>query len=309
MLCGNPFCNYRNQITMKQKIREFKLKPVAASSKKLLLITATLISVLSSKAQITLEYANDTLAFGDFYCTDIGGGDFKYVSVNQKTNGFSLYNMDMTPYLTNVIVPTTTDSIKNGFVVIYITKTLFDCDSTNIEYVFERPVGINPTKPSFRVFRTDGTLLLKVDSARGPYMYGGSFAGSMELKPIINTPFGTKLFLDILNPSGFGIKIYSLCDELPTSYLHLPPYSNSYLKVYPNPTNGELIFDINYPSNIEEYQLQVVDVTGQLIKREKISQLQSRYVLDVSNFSSGTYFYSLTSKSKSYQTGKFVMSR
>ena len=276
--------------------------------KKFILIAVVLLSAINSKGQITLEYANDTLAFGDFYCTDIGGGDFKYVSVNQKTNGFSLYNMDMSPYLMNVIVPTTTDSIKNGFVVIYITKTLFDCDSTNIEYVFERPVGITPM-PSFKVFRTDGTLLLKVDSARGPYGYGGSFAGSMELKPIINTPEGTKLFLDILNPTGLGIKIYSLCDKLPTSYLHLPSYSPSYLKLYPNPTGGELVFDIDYPSNLEDYSLQIVDANGAIVKRESIPRQQSQYILNVSNLSSGTYFYSFASKNKSYQTGKFVLSR
>ena len=275
--------------------------------KKLLFIIAILISTVSSKGQITLEYTNDTLAFGDFYCTDIGGGDFKYVSVNQKTNGFSLYNMDMSPFLTNVIVPTTTDSIKNGFVIIYITNTLFDCDSTNIEYVFEKPVGITPM-PSFKVLRTDGTLLLKVDSARGPYCYGCS-GGAFELKPILNTPQGAKLFLDILNPTGLGIKIFSLCDELPTSYLKLPSHTPSYLKLSPNPTSGELIFDIDYPNNIEDFQLQVVDANGQVFKQENIPRGQTRYILDAADLSSGTYFYTFASKRKAYQTGKFVLTR
>lgn len=273
--------------------------------KKIILLIAILISTASSKAQITLEYANDTLAFGDFYCTDIGGGDFKYVSVNQKTNGFSLYNMDMSPYLSNVIVPTATDSIKNGFVVIYITKTLFDCDSTNIEYAYQSPFG--GIKP-FKVFRTDGTLLLKVDSARGIYCYG-CLAGALDLRPIINTPQGTKLFLDILNPSGLGIKIFSLCDELPTSYLNLPSYTPSYLKLYPNPTGGELVFDIDYPSNIEDFQLQVIGANGQVFKQENIPRGQTRYILDITDLSSGTYFYTLASKRKAYQSGKFVLTR
>lgn len=289
---------------MKTKIYELKLKIIAAMSRKIIPLIIFTLSFVLGRAQITLEYSNDTLAFGDFFCTDIGGGDFKYVSINQKANGFSLYNMDMSPYLTNVIVPTTTDSIKNGFIVTYITKTMFDCDSTNIEYVYESPVA--GRKP-FKILRTDGTALLNIDSARGPYCFG-CFGGAYDLRPVINTPQGTKLFIDILNPSGLGIKIFSLCDELPSSYLALPNLS-SHIRVSPNPTSGELLFEINYPNNLEDFELIVVNTNGEVIKKENIPRGQTKYAFDAAELSSGTYFYTFASKKKAYQTGKFVLTR
>src|SRR4051812_28131146 len=104
-------------------------------------------------AQINLQFSLDSTGIQTFYCADIGNHNNKYVFMNLVKNSFSLYNMDMTPFLTNVSIPVA-DSIKNGFKVIYVSRTLFDCDSNNIEYVYENPGDI---KQAFRVFRTDGT--------------------------------------------------------------------------------------------------------------------------------------------------------
>ncbi len=152
------------------------------------------------KAQITLDYSNDTLAFGGsgFLCIDIGENESKYISINRNTNSFSLYNMDMSPFMTDIMIPVT-DSIKDGFVVMYVTRTLFDCDSSNIEYVYSDPVTLYQP---FRILRTDGTLLLYVDSARGPYGFGGGTGGSITVRPIKKTSDGTKLFLDKIIPGG-----------------------------------------------------------------------------------------------------------
>ncbi|MFN8288104.1 MAG: T9SS type A sorting domain-containing protein [Chitinophagales bacterium] len=273
--------------------------------KNLILFIASLLITVISKAQITLEYSNDTVSFGEqFYCLDIGDNEYKYFMANSNTNSFSLYNLDMSPFLTNINLPSA-DSIKNGCSVAYISRTLFDCDSSTIEYAYESPTGSK--RLPFYVLRTDGTLLLKVDSARGPYCFG-CWGGAADIRPIKHTDGGTKLFLDKLNPSGTGILVYSLCGKLPTGYFTIAE-PKSFVNLYPNPTSSEVCFEIQYPSNIEGYHLIIIDELGHELQRAEMTAGQTRYSLNVSGFSSGTYFYSFSSKSNVYQTGKFIINR
>jgi len=272
---------------------------------------AFLCSMGSLKAQITLQFTFDSVenskdAYEVPYITDIGNNEFKFVFMNSIQNSFSLYNMDMSPYMTNIQIPSTGDSLTQGFSVIYITKTLFDCDSTNIEYVFSDP--ISGRKP-FYVYRTDGTLLLKVDSSDGPYEYGGYTGGSFNITPIVNTPSGAKLFLQRLEPTGvLNLLVYSLCGTVPVSVYNFPGNGN-YVKIYPNPASMVLNFEINAPNNREEFDLVIFDATGKEYNRVNLASIQNKYALDVSKLSSGTYIYSLTTKDKAYQTGKFVITK
>lgn len=267
-----------------------------------------LCSISSIKAQITLQFTIDSIDIKypyPPYVTDIGNNEYKFVFTNPKQNSFSLYNMDLSPYMTNIQIPATGDSLKNGFSIIYITKSLFDCDSTNIEYVFSNPT--NWLKP-FYVYRTDGTLLLKVDSADGPYAYGGYAGGAYTVSPIINTSSGAKLFLQKYEHARLDYLVYSLCGTLPESIYNFPGNEN-YVKIYPNPASMVLNFEINAPNNLEEFELVIFDATGKEYNRVNIATTQNKYALDVSKLSSGTYIYSLTTKDKAYQTGKFVITK
>ena len=267
-----------------------------------------LCSISSIEAQITLQFTFDSIDIKYAYppyVTDIGNNEFKFVFTNPKQNSFSLYNMDMTPYMTNIQIPPTGDSLTQGFSIIYITKSLFDCDSTNIEYVFSNPT--NWLKP-FYVYRTDGTLLLKVDSADGPYSYGGYAGGAYTVSPIINTSSGTKLFLQKYEHARLDYLVYSLCGTLPESVYNFPGSVN-YVKIYPNPASMVLNFEIDAPNNQEEFDLVIFDATGKEYNRVNVAATQNKYMLDVSKLSSGTYIYSLTTKDKAYQTGKFVITK
>jgi len=161
-------------------------------------------------AQITLQFEFDSTTINTFYCTDIGNNEFKYVFEDTKTNSFSLYNMDMSSFITDIHIPSS-DSIIKGWSVLYITRTLFDCDSSNIEYVYENAIDAH----RFSIFRTDGIMLFQLDSANGPYSYGGVQGGAYDFRPIQNTSDGTKLFLQkLLGQDHFKLLIYSLCGKL-----------------------------------------------------------------------------------------------
>jgi len=267
-----------------------------------------MLCATSIKAQITLDYSNDSVTFGgEFYCTDIGNNDYKYVLLDFKTNGFSLYNMDMSPFMTNIPIPVS-DSLKNGFTVIYITKTLFDCDSTNIEYVYERPYGGRNEDP-FRVYRTDGTLLFQVDSSVGAFGVG-YYGGSVDIRPVLNTSNGVKLFLQKKNNQfGSGILIYSLCDELPVGMYDFSDNNKNLVKIFPNPAYKELNFEIMPPNNLNEFEMIIYDSNTSERKKINVSKMQNRFSLDVSDFSSGAYFFSLISNNEVYQTGKFIITK
>ncbi|HXF90534.1 MAG TPA: T9SS type A sorting domain-containing protein [Candidatus Nitrosotenuis sp.] len=280
--------------------------------KKLLLITASawMLCTASVRAQITLDFENDTIAFGpgEFYCIDISDDESKYIHFNKVKNSFSLYNLDMSQFLPDVSLPVG-DSLLDGYVVMYVTRTLFDCDSSNIEYAYSKPVSSD--RVPFRILRTDGTILLEVDSARGPYHFGGSSGGSTIISPIRKTSEGTKLFLDILNLSGKGIQVYSLCGELPTGYLNILEQESqqSYVNLYPNPSAMKINFEIAPPNNQEEFDLVIYDAYGRELYRKNIKAANDKYTLDFSNFSNGTYFYSLVTKEKSFQTGRFMITK
>lgn len=213
----------------------------------------------------------------------------------------------MSPYITNIVVPVTSDSIIQGFSVIYITKALFDCDSTNIEYAFQWQYD---THHPFSVFRTDGTLLFQVDSANGPYCFG-CYDGSFIWTPIKNTSDGTKLFLQQRPDSTsnvYRILVYSLCGTLPATIYDFSEHKQ-FVKIFPNPASDELNFEITAPNNQESFQIVIFDSGVKEQRRENISYQQRGFTMSVKDLSSGTYLYSLVGNSRVYQSGKFVLKK
>jgi hypothetical protein len=211
--------------------------------------------------------------------------------------------MDFTPFLLNIAVPEPFG--VSTFQVIYVTRTLFDCDSTNIEYAYESSLGDN--NHPFYIMRTDGTQLFKLDSAVGPYCIGGCLGLSDVIVPIRNTSAGTKLFLQHGQEQAFNI--YSLCGALGEDVLDFTNANKSFVKLFPNPTSGSITFQINLPDNMNEYELVILDNNARVIRKEKINFKNTNYSIDVANLSSGTYFFSLSTKNKAYQSGKFILTK
>src|SRR5205085_290777 len=100
--------------------------------------------------------------------------------------------------------------------------------------------------------------------------------------------------------------IYSLCGTVPDEVFDFRTIAHSYVKIFPNPTSNLLTFQITLPDNKNEYQLVILDSNGRELEREKVNALNQTFSVDVKNFSSGSYLYSLCTKSKTYQNGKFV---
>ena len=93
----------------------------------LILLTTFLVHTYA-KGQITLDTSMTThFSLGyNFWIAQISETESKYYIGDTVANTFSLYNMDFTPFLTNIPVPT--PFLSEYYQVLYITRTLFDCD-------------------------------------------------------------------------------------------------------------------------------------------------------------------------------------
>lgn len=259
-------------------------------------------------AQITFDTTLQSVNLIYFFNTvQISSTETKYYMADTTTNTFSLFNMDFTPFLTNISVPEPFVDGITTFRVVYVTRSLFDCDTSNIEYAYE--AATNSTK-TFYIMRTDGTQLFQLDSANGPYCFGDCLGGSDWVKPIVNTSSGAKLFLQ--RPAAFynnSVNIYSLCGTLPNEIFDFTNTNPSFINIFPNPTKDLLTFEIHAPNNTDNFDLVVVDNNAREIKHEKINTGSNLFIINVRDFNNGIYFYSLCTKSKSYQNGKFIIKK
>ncbi len=280
-------------------------------NKLLLLTSAYIIFSTNIKAQITLD--KEITPWGgmgeSFYVAQISSSETKYVFIDTLSNTFSLYNLDFTPYIENIVVPEPFIQGTTFMQPIYITRTLFDCDSSNIEYAYQSSTNIQ--KP-FRVVRTDGTILFQRDSSNGVFCIGSCLGLSDFVRPIRNTSEGTKLFLQHYE-TGSGkrhIYVYSLCDELPMSVFDFSIFNTAFVDVYPNPSSDLVMFKVNPPDNLEsEYEIVISNVNGGVLKRGKVNKTDYTYTFKVNDISSGMYYYSLFSDLKPYQSGKFIITK
>lgn len=262
-----------------------------------------MLSNANVKAQITYEksYPTASAQYGYLFITNLGYDNYKYVLHDCYSDQFSLYNLDHSLFK-NVQIPITTDSCMR-YSIGFISSELFDCDSSTIEYVLLPEAPIYP----FRIYRTDGTMLFFKDSVYGWWCYGCQEA-STEIRTIENTPAGTKMFLH--SPWGLGpdsVFVYGLCGTLPVNISEINQ-SNSIVKIFPNPSTSQINFEIIVPINIEEYELTIFNSAFQSVKIYIVKETNARINLSTESLSSGTYFYSLKSRSKIFQTGKFIIS-
>jgi len=264
----------------------------------LLLILLTTFA-FRSLGQITYEhtfYRPPT----EFFYTDLGNNDFKYVF--EDTTGFKLYDPNYNLSM-QVVTPIPLWTPPSYYLVAYITKSLFDCDSSNIEYVITSPTYLG----NFYIYRTDGTLLFQKDSVTGPY--GTTNAdGSIWTKPIFKTPTGTKLWLVQNCCTQDSLWVYGLCGELPT-IVQDNMLNESFVKVFPNPTSRIINFQITPPNNQEKFKLTIYSSSFQVVDEKNLTERNYQIDLNSHPLSAGTYLFDLRADNKIFQTGKFIITR
>lgn len=266
-----------------------------------------LLLSVSLYGQITYEHTYPFVngpSMARIQLVDIGNNDYKYIYSDYLTNELKIFNIDHTPFLTIAVPISLID--HNEYNIGYVTKSLFDCDTTMIEYA----IMAGQYRRNFYIYRQDGTLLFQRDSTLAPWCFG-CFNGSSDVRPIVNTPSGTKLFIAKADTMGFvnTVDVYSLCGSLPQDIFDFKPASNQVINVFPNPSKNQIQFQFQFHDNFRNYELVIYNSTSNVLKTVKLINSTNEYILDNSLFSSGLYYYSLNSENMVIESGKFIIAK
>ena len=189
--------------------------------------------------------------------------------------------------------------------VCYVTRRLFDCDSSQIEYLVRYQESSLAVHVS--VYREDGSLLFHEPDYNIEIGSGG--AGLVTL-PIYNTPYGAKMILRSAASSSLPLtyaKVYSLCGLVPL-YQSPLEQSNTSANAYPNPASNQITLEYRLPANIHQADLIVLDLHGKVVKQYKVTDAFQNIILDTNELPTGMYTYSIRTENGLVPAGKFIKS-
>ncbi len=242
--------------------------------------------------------------------------DDEYVYATVVDGGITLYDMDY-QIVESIVIP---DTPGNGWVY-YITRSMFDCDDSNIEYMLAS--GTDITNSHVYVFRSDGTELFHQQNAS---VNGIVTAGPTNaiMSPIMKTPDGTKMFIQrtISWHGDDGLDVYGLCGDLPSSCcsdsegppgppqapqwrvdVHSPINNN---QISPNPTRDYSTIELSEPIGANGAELMIYNSVGNLVSVVSVSPGQDRIMVNLSDQASGIYVYSIKTDGNTLPGGKIV---
>jgi hypothetical protein len=261
-----------------------------------------LVLRITANSQITLDFQSP---LGNIIPIKLATNEAKYfyndyLSLFQN-NTFSLYNLDGSLYKIIQMPPQPT-SLVGIYGPYYISRTLFDNDPSNIEYVIQYncdSVAYNEIRDS-KVIREDGTILLD------------ELYGSISMSPgrVYATEEGTKLMLSpYLYANGTPLpiltKVFNLPGEIPTSTNDIDFNFNSSPLLYPNPNNGSFVVNLN-KTNSETAIIEVYSISGKLIST--FNSTSNSINVNELNLPNGMYFLNIK-KAQTSQITRFIIQK
>lgn len=96
------------------------------------------------------------------------------------------------------------------------------------------------------------------------------------------------------------VRRISLDNLFQVNTVSVPETQVTEVKIFPNPTTSTIQIDRLKSGSL----MKIYNISGQVVQEER-SITQSNFVVDVSNFSSGTYILWITNPDGTFQTGKF----
>lgn len=273
-----------------------------------LLILLFSVLTISSYAQITLEttYATGSVAADDLRIVKLSSSGYKF-AIND-TDKIVLYNLNHTVFKT-INFPSIPDMYGEP-VILYISEELFDTDPTDVEYFFLYN-DANYTRRC-RVFDESGNTLFAKDTANE--VVANAFDNYHE-NFIVHTSSGTKM--TISDCPGKKAYVYSLpgflachdCTNGVTTTRINTTESPTVKDIsnYPNPTGSQTTIVYDLPKEVSIADLVIYSITGQEIKRFKVSSVFHDIIIDTNDLSSGTYYYQIQTSTGYSQSKKMVV--
>lgn len=271
--------------------------------------TLTVVILLFSvklKSQITLE---STYSFSGkiLYYSEIMENEFKFILQDGDT--IRIYNLDHSVYKKIKRKRSTAqqNSATTNY-VFYISKTLFDCDSTNIEYLVTNKTSAGLGN-LLEIYRENGDTLF-MDSRMQLMDFSSTLHPFGFRNPIVQTPLGAKMLVQRQIGANIRaeLRVYDLCGSLPTN---IYPNSASSLstnintKAYPNPFNDILTIEYDLNDNTNG-KLELFNTNGQRVDTFDIDNTFNNIRLDGSKYQSGNYYYTISTPKGQRITKKLI---
>lgn len=224
---------------------------------------------------------------------------------------FQVYNLDFTLYA-DVDIPTSIDTTYFGLYL--ITRTLFDCDSTQLEYMVAHTAW-EPDVPSVKILHEDGTEFFSLEG------YSEFMMGIIEnLDPlrrsVVSDATGSTIIFEQAPTNGEKIsRIYHFCGQVPQLSARKmngeltsgrPELSGrGGFSLYPNPGKDQIKIDYDLDGQ-RHGLLTVYNTSGQQMKQVELGPAFHNVLLDISSLSAGSYIARITTDDGSQLSEKFI---
>ncbi len=221
----------------------------------------------------------------------------------RESEGVEIYNMDLSLY-TSFVYPEDIGSITGA---LYITRSLFDCDTTQIEYLIS---GGTSDSSFTRIHREDGTLVFDLPG----YFFSSSTNLTDTEVGIASDENGSYAIFS----SGFGtsdILVYRFCGQVPQPLAResdgsiisgiIEQGSNTGFDIYPNPARETIRFEYDLQGH-QKANLQLFNTSGQLMKELMLGQAFDFIRLNISDLEQGTYIARITTDDGFELSEKFI---
>lgn len=215
---------------------------------------------------------------------------------HQSAELLELYNTDLT-LISSIDIPI--EYVGSGqYNLFHPSRTLFDCDSTNIEYLISYG-SMNISEAYVKIIRDDGTVIFDLPEH--------TFADETIISA--NPTYGASMVEDeqgvvfaFFNdgfPSG-PTSLYRSCGSIPGNCRPcningfsvgengISPPLNDYL-LYPNPGNNQFAIEYDLEDTYSEARLTLVNMNGQVVLEKKVGPSMNYILVNTSNLASGRY--------------------
>lgn len=229
----------------------------------------------------------------------------KILVYEPSENHFDLYNEDYTLYR-SVDIPY--EYVGSGqYNMFHVSRSLFDCDTTNIEYLIS---WSGQTQSWTKVIREDETELL----SEGDVVYNAFNTTVPESNGIVSGPNGSLLHLEGAFSGPPLSKIFQICGQLPQNISRMDSTMTGLteveqpldqLKLYPNPSDSQITIDYNLNGN-ESGVLEIYSMEGKLVEKKQLGSFFNKVMLDISGFSAGTYMVNILTEDGDKLSERFI---
>lgn len=247
--------------------------------KKAILMVAAIATATLASAQITLEHSYTGKNMSLQVVTIEGEGN-KYMALDTLTQNVQLYNADHTLWKTIATAPSAGYSLVNWS---YPSKYLFNSDG-NVEILVSY-YSTSPLNYHTKIISETGAVVQDFSN----HYYGF----------VKNVNGAWKLLLYNTGAGAFGSRTYSDVYSLPGVYTGMKNINGETSgTVSPNPASSSFTLAYRLPSDTHVAELNVYDVSGQLVKSMTITDLFNDVVINSEDLAPGMYIYNISGGGK-----------